>query len=123
MLLARASIISLTWIFALPLGAAEVFDIGLATSGARIDAMAVAGRAEPARTVLLIGGLRGDDASVGAVRDAVASFERRREHDLQLLAVPLANPDGAALEFPPTGVAYRERSESHALWRWIGAQA
>src|SRR5207249_6465468 len=25
--------------------------------------------------------------------------------------------------FPPTGVAYRENSESHALWRWIGIHA
>jgi rhamnogalacturonyl hydrolase YesR len=123
MLLARASIVFLTCVFALPLRAAEVFDIGLATSGARIDALAVAARAAPVRTVLVIGGLRGADASVAAVRDAVASFERRRERDVQLLAVPLANPDGAALEFPPTGVAYRDRAESHALWRWIGAQA
>jgi unsaturated rhamnogalacturonyl hydrolase len=123
MLLTRLSIASLLCFLALRVSAAESFDIGLATSGARIDAMAVAARAAPVRTVLVIGGLRGDDASVAAVRDAVASFERRRERGVQLLAVPLANPDGAALEFPPTGLAYRERSESHALWRWIGAQA
>jgi rhamnogalacturonyl hydrolase YesR len=123
MLIPAVSIVSLTCVLALPLHAAELFDIGLATSGARIDAMAVASGAEPTRTVLVIGGLRGSDASVAAVRDAVASFERRRERDVQLLAVPLANPDGATLEFPPTGVAYRERSESHALWRWIGAHA
>jgi unsaturated rhamnogalacturonyl hydrolase len=122
-LLARSSIVSLACILALPLCAAETFDIGLATSGARIDAMAVTARAEPARTVLIIGGLRGDDASVAAVHDAVRSFERRGERRVQLLAVPLANPDGVALEFPPSGVAYRERSESHALWRWIGAHA
>ncbi len=123
MLLARASILALTCIFALPLTAAEIFDLGLATSGTRIDAMAVDARAEPLRTVLVIGGLSGEDASVTTVRDAVANFERRREREVRLLAVPLANPDGAALEFPPTGVAYRERSESHALWRWIGTQA
>ncbi len=124
MLLApRASILLLACVLALPLRAAELFDIGLATSGARIDALAVDTRREPARTVLLVGGLNGADASVAAVREAVAEFERRREREVQLLAVPLANPDGAALEFPPTGVAYREQSESHALWRWIGAQA
>ncbi len=123
MLPARASIVFLTCMLALPLRAAEIFDIGLATSGARIDAVAVAARREPARTVLIVGGLGGADRSVAAVREAVADFERRRERDVQLLAVPLANPDGAALEFPPTGVAYREHSESHALWRWIGAQA
>ena len=37
--------------------------------------------------------------------------------------MPVANPDGAALVFPPSGVAYREHAESHALWRWLGAQA
>jgi unsaturated rhamnogalacturonyl hydrolase len=120
---ARALVLSLLATLALPLHAAEVFDFGLATSGARIDALAAETRGELERTVLLVGGLSGDDASVAAVRDAVASFERRRERGVRLIAVPLANPDGVALEFPPTGVAYRERSESHALWRWIGAQA
>jgi unsaturated rhamnogalacturonyl hydrolase len=120
---ARALVFSLLATLALPLHAAEVFDFGLATSGARIDAVAADVRGEPERTVLLVGGLSGGDESVAAVRAAVASFERRRERGVRLIAVPLANPDGVALEFPPTGVAYRERSESHALWRWIGAQA
>jgi unsaturated rhamnogalacturonyl hydrolase len=120
---ARTLVLSLLATFAVPLHAAEVFDLGLATSGARIDAIAADVRGEPERTVLLVGGLNGDDASVAAVRAAVESFERRRERSVRLIAIPLANPDGAELEFPPTGVAYRERSESHALWRWIGAQA
>ena len=45
---------------------------------------------------------------------------RRRFH---LLAIPLANPDKSPLVFPPTGVAYRENTESHVLWRWIALQA
>jgi rhamnogalacturonyl hydrolase YesR len=106
-----------------PLAAAEPFDIGLATSGARIEAVAVDARANDAPTVVLVGGLRGDDASAAAVRDAVAAYERRRDRRVRLLAVPVANPDGAALEFPPAGTAYRDRSESHALWRWLGVQA
>ena len=28
-----------------------------------------------------------------------------------------------ALRFPPAGTAYRENSEAHALWRWLGAHA
>jgi hypothetical protein len=120
---ARIAVASLAFAFALPLRAAETFDIGLATSGARIDAVAAEARGDPARTVLLVGGLEGNDASVAAVRDAVEAFERSRNRRVRLLAVPLANPDGAALEFPPTGIAYREHSESHALWRWIGTQA
>jgi rhamnogalacturonyl hydrolase YesR len=42
---------------------------------------------------------------------------------VNLVAIALANPDGAVLELPPTGVAYRERAESHVLWRWIGTHA
>ncbi len=107
---------------ALPAAGTEAFDIGLAGNGTRIDALAVAGRDANAPTVLLVGGLDGDDDTAAAVRTAVANYEKLRARDrvLNLLAVPLANPERARLEFPPTGVAYREHSESHALWRWIG---
>jgi rhamnogalacturonyl hydrolase YesR len=122
----RATVTLLALLAALParpLAAAEPFDIGLATSGARIDALAVDARDASAPTVVLVGGLEGEDGTSAEVRAAVAAFERGRRHEVRLLAVPVANPDGAALEFPPTGVAYREHSESHALWRWIGTQA
>jgi rhamnogalacturonyl hydrolase YesR len=107
---------------ALPLAAAETFDMGLAGDGTRIDALAVAGRAENAPTVLIVGGLDGGYATAAAVRSVVANYERRRarERPFNLLAVPVANPERASLEFPPTGTAYREHSESYALWRWIG---
>jgi len=103
--------------------AAETFDIGLAADGNRIDAIAVEARARSAPTVVIVGGLKGDDASAAAVRAAVAAYDRQRTHPVRLLAVPVANPDGAALQFPPTGTAYREHPESHTLWRWLGAQA
>ena len=102
--------------------AATTVDIGLGSAGTRIDALQVEARAKPAPTVVLVGGLAGDDGSTAAVRDAVAAYEKGRR-PIRLLAVPLANPDAAATVFPPTGVAYRENAESHALWRWIGAQA
>ena len=35
----------------------------------------------------------------------------------------MANPDHSPLVFPPTGVAYRDKTESHVLWRWIALQA
>lgn len=110
---------------AVPLRAAEIFDFGLATSGARIYAAFVPARSPDAPTVLVVGGLRGDDASAASVRAALADYESRRTRDrkVNVLAVAVANPDGVQLEFPPTGVAYREHSESHALWRFIGAQA
>jgi rhamnogalacturonyl hydrolase YesR len=106
-----------------PATAAEVFDIGLATSGARIDAMTVAPAAPSARTVVLIGGIGGEDAGSATVRAAVVAYERGRNHPVRLFAVPVANPDAVTLEFPPAGIAYREHAESHTLWRWLGAQA
>jgi unsaturated rhamnogalacturonyl hydrolase len=103
--------------------AAEVFDIGLASSGLRIDAIAVEATSKAAPTVVLIGGLHGDDTTAVAVRTAVTAYEKNRKRNVRLLAIPVANPSAAALEFPPKGVAYRERPESHTLWRWLGAHA
>jgi len=110
-------------LIARPLVAAEGFDIGLAANGMRIDALAVPARSKSAPTVVLIGGLHGEDGSSAAVRAAVAAYERDRKKAVNLLAVPLANPDGAALMFPPSGVAYHEHAESQVLWRWLGSQA
>jgi unsaturated rhamnogalacturonyl hydrolase len=104
-------------------GAAETFDIGLTASGVRIDAVAIGANTAFAPTVVLIGGLRGNDSDADAVRAAIASYERRRGRAVHLLVVPVANPDGVALQFPPTGIAYREHPEAHTLWRWLGAQA
>jgi unsaturated rhamnogalacturonyl hydrolase len=103
--------------------AAETFDIGLAANGARIDAIHVPPARDSAPLVVLLGGLKGDDASAAAIRNAVAAYDRQRNRMVRLLAVPLVNPAGALLEFPPKGVAYREQPESHVLWRWLGAQA
>ena len=109
---------------ALGAGAAETFDIGRGANGTRIDAAIVAnGDATP--TVLVIGGLAGADRSTADVRAALATFDAlpARRRGFTLIAIPLANPDGAALQFPPTGRAYRDNAESHVLWRWIGAHA
>src|SRR5512139_1845590 len=103
--------------------AAEALDIGLAGSGERIDALLVRSTARKAPTVVLIGGVAGDDASARAVRETVAWQQRQPHRGFTLLAVPVANPGHAALQFPPTGIAYRENPESHVLWRWLGAQA
>jgi unsaturated rhamnogalacturonyl hydrolase len=120
---ARTTAMLLAALLAGPVVAAEPFAIGLAADGTRIDALAVPARSAAAPTVVLVGGLAGDDASVGAVRRAVAAYEQRRDRPVRLLAVPLANPDGAALQFPPTGTAYREHPAAHTLWRWLGTQA
>ena len=108
-----------------PLAAAQPLDVGLSGREALIRAVEGPGGPAASATVLLIGGLGGNDASVAAVERAVRRVERTpaRRRAFRLLAIALANPDAAALEFPPSGVAFRDRPESHALWRWIGVQA
>jgi rhamnogalacturonyl hydrolase YesR len=118
-----AGALAMLALLATPVAAAETFDIGLAANGSRIDAIAIEARAKAAPTVVIVGGFKGDDASAAAVRAAAAAYDRQRNHPIRLLAVPVVNPDGAALQFPPTGTAYREHAESHTLWRWLGAQA
>lgn len=106
-------------------GAAESFDAALAGNGARIDGVFVAAARPSAPTVLLVGGLSGADASVTDVQRAVAAFDARRprQRDINLIAIPLANPAGARLQFPPAGHAYRENAEANFVWRFIGAHA
>ena len=105
--------------------AAERWTIGLTAGGATIEALAVAGASVTSPTVLLVGGIEGKDQSTDAVAREVAAFEARPQNQrrFRLLAIPLANPDAQPLQFPPTGAAYRENSESHVLWRWIGTHA
>jgi unsaturated rhamnogalacturonyl hydrolase len=105
--------------------AGDTLDVGLTEKGTVIEAGAVPARSPSLPIVLLVGGLAGADESVGIVKQELRTFDaikpdRRR---LRLLAIPLANPDGAKLAFPPVGIAYRDNPESHALWRWIAIQA
>ena len=108
-----------------PTHAAERWTIGLTTNGAPLEALVTAGASADAPTVLLAGGLNGKDASVEVVAREAAAYDalpqnRRR---FRLLAIAAGNPDAQPLQFPPTGVAYRENIESHVLWRWIGTHA
>ncbi len=104
----------------LPIAGAERWDVGLTQSGARIEAIAIPGPTASAPTVLLMGGLAGNDESVRIVTQEARKAKSRR---FRLLAIPLANPDQSKLHFPPAGVAYKDNPESHALWRWIAIQA
>ena len=63
--------------------------------------------------------------SSDAVDREAAAFEQIPQHRraFRLIAIARANPDGQPLQFPPSGVAYREHIESHVLWRWIGTHA
>lgn len=99
---------------------AQRWDVGLSGKGAVIEALSRATAGDGAPTVLLVGGLDGDEASARQVREALTS---NAAPGVRLVGIPLANPDAAPMAFPPTGVAYREHRESHALWRWIGVHA
>jgi rhamnogalacturonyl hydrolase YesR len=98
---------------------------GLTHSGNVIEVARVAATRADAPRLVLIGGLDGDPASARAVAAAVREAEgtpaSRRRFDLY--AIAMANPERAALIFPPKGVAYRENVESNYLWRWIAARA
>src|SRR5690606_10930673 len=109
---------------ALAASAAETFDIGLASDGTRIDAVMVSASSDDAPLVVLVGGLMGDGDDSAAVRAAVEGFDAlaQSERGVKLIAIPLANPAGAPLAFPPSGRAYRENAEANTLWRFIGAQ-
>jgi len=105
--------------------AGERWTIGLSTNGAPIEAVAIAGGSSASPTVLLLGGLQGTDRSSDAVDREAAAHEGVPEHEraFRLIAIARANPDRQPLQFPPSGVAYREHVESHVLWRWIGTHA
>ncbi|HWF08492.1 MAG TPA: glycoside hydrolase family 88 protein [Bryobacteraceae bacterium] len=99
--------------------------VGLTPGGLRIVANSVPGPLGAAPTVLLIGGLNGNDASAATVTDEARRFSRttRSKRRYRLLSIPLANPAASKLIFPPAGTAYRDNAESNELWRWIGIQA
>ncbi|HLQ78005.1 MAG TPA: glycoside hydrolase family 88 protein, partial [Terriglobia bacterium] len=108
-----------------PLIAAEPADVGLTLKGARIEGAFVPGSRDTSPTVMLVGGLRGPDDSSRVVADEARKYEAlpQSRRTYRLIAVAIANPEGNRMAFPPTGVAYRENPESHALWRWMGIHA
>jgi unsaturated rhamnogalacturonyl hydrolase len=105
--------------------AADTWTIGLTESGVPIEATLVEGPGDSAPRVLLIGGLAGRDETVDIVAREAEAFEATptARRPFGLLAIPDSNPHGHALDFPPSGEAYRENIESHVLWRWIGVHA
>jgi unsaturated rhamnogalacturonyl hydrolase len=121
----RLASVALGILFALQLAAAEVTDVGLTERGALISASIVPAGSRTAPTVMLIGGLNADAASIEGVRREATEYEQLppRQRGFRLIAIENANPERSTLLFPPAGVAYRERAVSHALWRWIGIHA
>ena len=84
--------------------------------------MAVEARAGSAPTVVLVGGLQGEDATAAAVRAAIAAYEKRkRAAGAACWPCRWPTPMAPCCSFRPTGTAYRENAESHTLWRWLGS--
>jgi rhamnogalacturonyl hydrolase YesR len=110
---------------ALPSSGSERWSVGLTSNDERIEAIAVPGASSSAPTVLLLGGLQGKDPTVEIVTREAEKFEAipKERRPFQLIAVPLANPEGHPLQFPPAGTAYKENAEAHVIWRWVGIHA
>ncbi|HYI97581.1 MAG TPA: hypothetical protein VEX68_28845, partial [Bryobacteraceae bacterium] len=92
---------------------ARNFAIGLTRAGEPIGAVEIPAASQTAPLVVLMSNLESD---LVAEYQAIPQNRRR----FRLIAIPTAN---MKLAFPPTGVAYKENTESHYLWRWIGTHA
>ena len=117
----KASALLLSLGLTLPTIAAERLFVGLSATGQRIEANFVEGPSAASPTVLLIGGLEGENESTRVVEQEVRSFEAHKP-GFRLLAIALANPGHSRLSFPPAGVAYRDNPEANGVWRWMAIQ-
>src|SRR5258708_1341547 len=99
---------------------ADRMAVGLTRTKKVIEASAVSGASRDVPTVLMIGGLDGDENAVPIVTREVNDYAARKQssRSFRLLAIPQANPDKVSLTFPPAGRAYKDNPESHYLWRW-----
>ena len=103
----------------------EPIEIGLGAGHVLIEGLRVAAGNDDAPIVALIGGFDGEDDSSREVRATVAAYAALpdAEREVEVVAIPIANPAREALQFPPGGAAYRENAASHSLWRWLGQNA
>jgi hypothetical protein len=91
------------------LGAARM-PVGLTRTKKVIEAYIVPGASRDVATVLLIGGVDGDENAVRTVTRELNRYIARKlsSRVFRLLAIPQANPDKVQLAFPPAGRAYKE---------------
>jgi len=91
--------------------------VGLTSSAKPIPCLRETAAHKP--LIAIVSGLDDDASHSELIRREMAGAKGR----YSLLAVPVANPEKAALQFPPTGDAYAKNTESHYLWRWLGIHA
>src|SRR5438270_12305910 len=84
-----------------PLSAADHWNVGLTANNTRVEALAISGPSASSSTVLLIGGLQGNDDTVRIVAKEAEDFEAipQNRRPFRLLVIPLANPEGRPLQF------------------------
>ncbi len=101
------------------------WDLGLSSERSLIQALGVDADNPAAPTILLIGGISGPDGVADTISAVVNEYSQLSDDNksINLLAIPVANPDAENLQFPPAGNAYSENPVAHALWRWIGVHA
>ncbi len=85
-----------------------VWEIGLSAQRTVIEAYGVSAGLPNARTVVYLGGLSGASPSAALIRTLHEDYAQlsNAERTINLIAIPVANPDPERLQFPPDGEAY-----------------
>ena len=101
------------------------WEVGLSSNRTVIRAQGITTGSRPAPTVLYLAGLAGETDTSDRVRSILNSYSQLDEQNrpVNLITIPIANPDAETLTFPPGGRAYSENPVANALWRWIGIHA
>lgn len=101
------------------------WDVGLSSQRTVIRAQGVQARTQAAPTILYLAGLAGENESSDRLRSILNTYSQLDVEDrpINLITIPLANPEAEPLRFPPDGRAYSENPVSNALWRWLGVHA
>ena len=99
------------------------WDIGLTSDREVISARGIL-KKNDSPTILYLAGLTGPSKSAPSIESLFEDYARATDGSgPNLIIIPLANPQGEPLKFPPEGNAYSENTVSHVLWRWIGTHA
>ncbi len=120
-------ILVLTLSFFASLGTAQdfVWQVGLSSQRSVIEAFGVSSGLPNARTIVYLGGLAGTSPGSALIRNLYSEYALLTAADrtINLIAIPVANPEAEILQFPPEGEAYGDNPVAHGLWRWLGVHA
>ena len=102
-----------------------VWQVGLSSQRTVIEAIGVNAGEPNARTIVYLGGLAGTSPASALIRNLHIDYAQLTAADrtINLIAIPVANPEAEQLQFPPEGEAYGDNPVAHGLWRWLGVHA